>query len=285
MAGPRLLVGMDDSEGSAHSLRWAERHAARTGGTVRVVTCWQHPMAGWGRGSALSPFTTEDLTSRYGEAQEVFVRDVCGDSDVPMDLAVAEGAAAKILLDEASDADLVIVGTRGRGRVAGALLGSVSRQVAAAAPCPVIVVPTTAPLDLDGSMVVGVDGSTGSRAALRWAAAHATGPIRVVHVLEHPFDPIYDDPAFDWGDPMETGRQLVDTFVAETLGDRPDVTTEVVQGSPRTALLQAAEPGSMIVMGARGASGFDGLLLGSVTTTVLTQADVPVVVLPEPDRN
>lgn len=285
MAGPKLVVGIDDSEGSAHSLRWAERHAARTGGTLKVVTCWQHPLAGWGVGSALSPFSSEDLSDYYSEAQERVVVDACGGSQVPMDMEVAEGSAARVLVEEASDADLVIVGTRGRGRVAGALLGSVSCQVAAAAPCPVVVVPTTASLDLDGSMVVGVDGSTGSRAALRWAGAHATGPIRVIHALEHPFDPIYEDPGIDLGNPLEAGRQLVETFVAETLGDRPEVTTEVIQGSPRAALLDATTPGSMIVMGARGATGFDGLLLGSITTGVLSQAKVPVVVLPEPDRH
>lgn len=275
---------MDDSEGSAHSLRWAIRHAERTGGSVRVVTCWQHPLAGWGAGAALSPFSSEDLASRYGEAQKAFVRSVCGDAQVPMELVVEEGPPAKVLLSEAADSDLVVVGTRGRGRVAGALLGSVSRQVAAAAPCPVVVVPAEASLDVDGSVVVGVDGSTGSRAALRWAGANATGQIRVVHVLEHLFDPIYDDPGIDWGDPLETGRQLVEMFVAETLGDRGDVVTSVAEGSPRSALVEAATPKSMIVIGARGATGLDGLLLGSVATAVLVEAQVPVVVLPEPDQ-
>ena len=284
MAGPRLVVGMDDSEGSAHSLRWAVRHAERTGGTVRVVTCWQHPLSGWGRGAGLSPFSSEDLASRYGEAQKNFVQSVCGDPQVPMELVVSEGSAAGVLLEEAADADLVIVGTRGRGRMAGAVLGSVSRQVAAAAPCPVVVVPASASLELDGSVVVGVDGSTGSRAALRWAGAHATGQIKVIHVLEHPFDPVYDEPGLEWGDPLEMGRQLVDTFVAETLGDRGDVVTSVEKGSPRSVLVDAASPGSMIVVGARGATGFDGLLLGSITTSVLAQAQVPVVVLPEPNR-
>ena len=284
MAGSTLIVGIDGSDDSAHGLRWALGHADRTDGAIRVVTTWEHPLSGWRSWSGVSPSSDEEMARLNQEVQAALVDEVCGDGSVKVDRSVQEGPATKVLLAEADGADLVVVGTRGRGRLAGALLGSVSRQVAAAAPCPVVVIPKEATLDFDGTLVVGVDGSTGSRAALRWAGENTTGPIRVIHVLEHAFDPIYDDAAFDWGDPLDMGRQLVEAFVAETLGDRPDVTTSVTQGSATTALVEAAQPGSMIVMGARGATGLDGLLLGSITTAVLTRAKVPVVILPETDR-
>lgn len=284
MAGRKMVVGIDGSEDSAHGLRWALGHADRIDAAIRVVTTWEHPLSGWRTWSGVSPSSDEEMTRLNQEVQEALVDDVCAGASVPVDRSVQEGPATKVLLAEADDADLVVVGTRGRGRLAGALLGSVSRQVAAAAPCPVVVVPMDATVAFDGTLVVGVDGSTGSRAALRWAGENTTGPIEVIHVLEHTFDPIYDDTDIEWGGPLDMGRQLVEAFVAETLGDRQHVTTSVTQGSATTALVDAARPGSMIVMGARGATGLDGLLLGSIATSVLTRAKVPVVILPETDR-
>src|SRR6185503_12473942 len=85
---------------------------------------------------------------------------------------VAQGDAAGVLVEAAAGADLLVVGSRGRGGVTGTVLGSVSRACLQHAPCPVAVVHDVAPTERS-RIVVGVDGSPGARAALEWAYAEA----------------------------------------------------------------------------------------------------------------
>lgn len=283
MQRPVIVVGVDGSPGSAHALAWAVRAAERAGGSVRALMSWSYPplvVLPHPIGATVPP--AEGMDEATAQALASVVEPVAAAGGVEVAQVVGRGAPARALLAEAADADLLVVGTRGRGTVASVLLGSVSRAVAAAAPCPVAVVPEDAELDADGPVLVGVDGSRGSLAALRWAGSVTEGPIHAVHVFEYPFGPEYAVPGFEWDDPEEFGHKLLELAVADTLGDRPDVTTTTARGDARRALVDAGRGASMIVVGARGATGVEGAFLGSVTTAVATGASVPVVVVPDP---
>jgi nucleotide-binding universal stress UspA family protein len=124
-------------------------------------------------------------------------------------------------------------------------------------------------------IVVGVDGSVPSKAALRWAVEEARlrgARVRAVHAWW-----IY--PMFEPGaDPTEAVR----AFVTEALDGQTDVevTPVAVQGEQASvALVDAAEDADLLVVGARGAGGFVGLLLGSVSQQCTHHAPCPVVIV------
>lgn len=139
-------------------------------------------------------------------------------------------------------------------------------------------------------IVVGVDGSEGSRSALRWAAEEAAvrgNPLHVVHVARYPvgFGPtLY--PAVNLEIVAAQAEAFAAEVVKETLGSgggrRPVVHGGV--GSAAEVLLQRASGAAMLVIGARGSGGIAGLLLGSVSHHCVHHAHCPVVVVPEPER-
>jgi nucleotide-binding universal stress UspA family protein len=145
----RIVVGVDSSAGSRTALRWALVQAHMTGAAVEAVTAWQNPVVydGW---VPAGP----DSGSLAALAEKVLaetVADVVGTQDRPVDVrtAVAEGPAAQVLLTAAAGAELLVVGSRGRGAFAGMLLGSVSQHCVQHAPCAVVVIPDGDSLPVD----------------------------------------------------------------------------------------------------------------------------------------
>jgi nucleotide-binding universal stress UspA family protein len=143
-----------------------------------------------------------------------------------------------------------------------------------------------------GHVVVGVDGSGGSIAALRWAAVEAGRrgglPVRVVHVWEYPLSAVAPSPigsAVPPADVMQGAAEVaLETILAEA--DLPvDVVVErvVTEGSAAKVLLAEAQGAEMLVVGTRGRGGFTGLLLGSVATQVVHHTRVPTIVVPPED--
>ena len=144
-----------------------------------------------------------------------------------------------------------------------------------------------------GRLVVGLDGSAGSLAALRWAAQEARlhgGAVHAVMAWQHP--QAYGA-ANIWGlgmDPSLDAETLLASATAEAarLGEQADrspdvvITTEAVEGHPAEVLLGATESADLLVVGSRGHGGFVGALLGSVSQHVVTHSHCPVVVVPDP---
>ena len=138
--GRRIVAGVDGSHPSLEALRWAIGQAELTGSSVDAVIAWQPSAAsglGWGAAmvgqteyAELAEKTLAEAISRVADpASRVTVR--------PM---VGEGNAAQVLLDASAGADLLVVGSRGHGGFAGALLGSVSQHCTHHAHCPVVVI-------------------------------------------------------------------------------------------------------------------------------------------------
>lgn len=135
----RIVVGVDGSEASKDALAWAARQARMAGSRLEVVMAWHIPGFAFGPGM-LAP-TSYDFAPAAESTLEETVNKVLGDdSDVEVSLVVVEGPPALRLLETAAGADLLVVGSRGRGAFAGLLLGSVSDHCVAHASCPVVVV-------------------------------------------------------------------------------------------------------------------------------------------------
>lgn len=134
-----IVVGIDGSESSLGALRWGARQANLTGATLRVVSAWEISTAtGWAPSYPVDYDPEADARRVLDQA----ILDTFGPApDVAVEHVVAEGHAAPVLLAAAEDADLIVVGSRGHGALAGMLLGSVSEHVVRHAPCAVVVVP------------------------------------------------------------------------------------------------------------------------------------------------
>jgi nucleotide-binding universal stress UspA family protein len=139
-----IVVGVDDSSGARAALAWAAGQAAATERRLRVVTAYEVNVA-WIDG--YNP-DVERWQSRARETADATVRrvaeEVLGREALDgVEVRAVEGDPAQVLHDEADDADLLVVGSRGRGGFSGLLLGSVSQRLAQHAPCPVVIVPGT----------------------------------------------------------------------------------------------------------------------------------------------
>lgn len=139
---PGIVVGIDGSQHARQALEWAVRHAAAEHAPLTVLTV--HPVAGsaWLGNPITDSHDQEQAETARQSAQDV-VDAVIKEHDVrPDEVTVrsVSGIPAQALIEASRDADLVVVGSRGRGGFAGLLTGSVSSQVVNHAACPVVVV-------------------------------------------------------------------------------------------------------------------------------------------------
>ena len=131
----KVVVGVDGSPHSDAALRWALAEAARQQGQVTAVFAWQVPFS-----SFPGLYDREALEKASKEFLIEKISEVAPKPPVPLLPLVAEGDPAESLIAAAKDADVLVLGTRGRSPLPGLLLGSVSQNCAAAAPCPVVLV-------------------------------------------------------------------------------------------------------------------------------------------------
>jgi nucleotide-binding universal stress UspA family protein len=130
----RIVVGVDGSASSQQALRWAVRQARLTGDELHAVAVWDYP-------TGALVLEDVDWFGITGKALDDTVT-----ATLPQDEAdwvqrsVQRGYPARVLLDTAADAELLVVGSRGRGGMVGMLLGSVSQHVVTHARCPVVIV-------------------------------------------------------------------------------------------------------------------------------------------------
>jgi nucleotide-binding universal stress UspA family protein len=224
------------------------------------------------------------------------VREAAGEA--PGDLRIVKGEPAQVLLEAAreEDAALVVVGSRGRGALRSAFLGSVSHEVGGRARCPVVVVPTgtddlSGPpaADADGSVVCGVDGSPQALAAVgvaRQLAARLGLRLVIVHARQN-VQAALAYPGARSSTPPVTGQEdavagLVDDMIAQAHEAGGSGTTEVVEPGPPAEVLERVaerEDAGLIVIASRGAGGVRAAVLGSVARALAAHAQRPVVVL------
>ena len=134
----RIVVGVDGSDVAQNALAWALDEARLRGAAVDVVHGWQYPtVAAVPAGTVMvDPQMLEEMADRV-VADAIANADVTG---VEIETVVVPSPPASALIERSAGADLVVVGSRGRGGFTELLLGSVSHQVASHAHCPVVVV-------------------------------------------------------------------------------------------------------------------------------------------------
>jgi nucleotide-binding universal stress UspA family protein len=285
----RIVVGVDGSEHARRALRWAQREAASHGHELTALLAW-------GLFDQLHADGGASFDPDYGPTDAVAALDATVADTLGADAAgavrqvVVCDLPARALLDAARDADLLVVGPRGRGELKELVLGSVTQACLHHAPCPVAIVrgsdeSATARARADERVVAGVDGSETSDRALRWALDDARargGIVTAVHAWHVPFSMSLTAGTRDHSAFEDAAGRLLDQVVDATAAEYRDVPVErvLVGGSPADVLLGAARDGVLVVVGGRGVGGFRGLLLGSVSQQLAHHAPCPVVVIP-----
>lgn len=137
-----IVVGVDGSEGAAIALDFAVKEAALRGSKLRMVSAWEIPPSVLASVVAGKEFYEEFRENAIRVAQEAAALVEEREPSVEHEELVVEGQAAKALLENATDAELMVVGRRGHGSFKEMLLGSISRQVVVHAKCPLVIVPS-----------------------------------------------------------------------------------------------------------------------------------------------
>ena len=292
----RVVVGIERHAHSQAALDWAAAHAARRDAELDVVYAWLPPFVAAQIGipgpatdlapcEALAKRLLDDAIAAIPLGVRRSLRQV-----TPISVPDRPSAA---LLKTAASADLLVVGTRGRGLITG-LLGSVSHQCVHHAPCPVAVVPPGWPTRSLKRIVVGVDGSEVSAAALRWALEEAVrneAELTVIHAWNTPY------PVEPWGlvvtpadrsEFLEGSRALIEDMVKAAINagaPRPaSITPLPVEDAAGPGLVRAAAAADLLVVGSRGRGGFAALLVGSASLHCLHAASCPVAIIHPPVR-
>jgi nucleotide-binding universal stress UspA family protein len=207
--------------------------------------------------------------------------------DIAVSAPLDNPAAALVRLSER--AELLVVGGPDRGRIHGAMLGSVAMPVVAHARCPVVVVPAGTTVSFPQRIIVGVDGSEAGGRAVEFALRTAevcggtvTGVLAWNVEVEEGVV-VTEGPSRHWA-AVEERYETLGHRVVDPLGRHHplvDVHILVRHGAPAKALLQAAAEleADLLVVGSRGRGGFRGLLLGSVSRSVVEHADRVIAVV------
>ncbi len=279
-----VVVGVDGSPSALRAVEWAVAEAGRRKVGLRLVTAFTWKPDNVVGNPALGERNRDQL---LGVANRQLTEAGTTASRINPELEVTEhveiGSPIGVLESAAERAQLVVLGDRGLGGLAGLVLGSVAVGLAARAACPVVIVRGDR-TGAEGPVVVGVDGSPTSESALAFAfdaAATRQVPLIAVHAWwPTPFEDAVD-PMVGW-----------DAVVAEenaTLAERlagwgqkyPDVAVRrvVVRGAPTHALVDASQEAQLVVVGSRGRGNATGLLLGSVSHGVIHGSHCPVAIV------
>ncbi len=276
----RWIVGVDGSDASVDALRWAVAHAPERGAEVTAVSAFHVP-AVMSLMTAKRGFGVDELGLEATAGHDLDVAIAAVGRDVAVTPAVIEGQASHVLVDAAADADTLVVGQRGSGEHRQHWLGSVSRYCATHCARPVVVVPPGWTSDPTSRIVVGFDGSDHAGAALRWALefANAETTVQVVAAME--VAPWLGERATRERFPAEVAEheraltEAIDAIDSEGRTERA-----LLLDGPRQALVDAARSADLLVVGTRGRGLIATEFLGSVSTSLLQDAVIPMVVVP-----
>lgn len=282
-----IVVGVDGSAASNVAIDWAARDAARRGAALKLVHVLAPPVvmafpevpmpAGYLKWQ-------EDDGNQLLETAHAAAVEAAGDAHLEISTDMVVGAAVPTLAEQSATAQMIVIGCRGHGAMTRALLGSISTGLVHHAHCPVAIIHDEDPLmphPSQAPVVVGVDGSPASQHALEIAFEQASfRGVDLVAVHAWSDSGIFEFPGSDWSTMQELGEETLSERLSGWQERYPDVLVRrvVVADKPAHQLIEQSESAQLLVVGSHGRGGFTGMLLGSVSTSVVHSARMPVIV-------
>jgi nucleotide-binding universal stress UspA family protein len=281
----RIVVGIDGSAEGRAALAWAVDEATRRGTQLELVHAWRpivRTMGGEGAEAdavvAARTHGNELLSAAYGQAQG-------SAPQLVLSKRLESGRPSAVLLDAASGARMLVVGSRGLGGYLGLRLGSVALHLVESAPCPTVVVRSRQ--RAKGPILVAVDGSSESKRVLAAAFEEAilrNSPLVVTSALYvHPAAEGVTDRDRAFAAVHAAVKMTVESLVNEFWQEHSnvEVRTTFPIGYPAEALAIASATAQLLIVGSHGGGGFAGMGLGSISHAVAHEAHCPVMVVRE----
>lgn len=286
----QITVGYDGTPSSIEAAQWAAAEAEARGSSLRIVSCYDIPIVGETGGAWLTTSVISSIVEGTTQSVESIKNRVAAEHPgLEITIQVSPGPARESMLEGVGPDDLVVVGASSHEGAAGFWLGNTARWATRHSRCPVVVVRGAASRGRPDRIVVGADGSEPSNHAVLWAADEADlhgCELVVVHGWEYPYIGI-DTAGEQARDFTRVDAACVLEKTVELARERcgVQVTGELKEGRIVTDLLDSARDGDLLVLASSGKGAIVASLLGSTVNSVLEQASVPVVVVPNPRRN
>lgn len=279
-----ISVGYDGTQHSAEAVEWAAEEATTRSVTLRIVCCYNIAVAGAG-GFGWPAASAVELQLGVAEQNATRIAALIAGAHRGLDVetAVSPGPADMVLADALGPDDLIVVGAGRHEGLAAFWLGSTARRLVRHSPCPVVVVRGAATRGRPDRVVVGIDGSSTSVAALDWAGDEADRhqvELVVVHAWSYPYSATAAG-ASQAHDLLKVDAACVLDRAVEHARERFGCTVSgcLVEDGSVSALLDTVRDGDLLVLGSRGHQALVAGLLGSTVNAVLDRAQTPVVVV------
>ena len=282
-----VVVGADGSPASNAAVCWAARDAAMRNVQLTIVHVVSTDVATW------PPMPYPDTWAVWQEdegrkilaaAHKIADESVTGERKLTVKSEIVFSTPVPTMVEMSAEAEMIVVGSSGRGALARVLLGSVSSSLVRRARCPVAIIRDEDPLmpdPLHAPVLLGIDGSPASEAAVAVAfdeasrrgveliALHAWSDLEVVEL-----------PGLNWSAVEAEAQVLLAERLAGWQERYPGVTVRrvVVCDRPARQLVERSQTAQLVVVGSHGRGGVTGVLLGSVSNAVVHAVRMPLIV-------
>jgi nucleotide-binding universal stress UspA family protein len=282
-----IIVGVDGSPASDAAVGWAAHDAVMRGVPLTLIHVQDPATRTWSQAKVLEEVAGWQKAEGGGilaNASKI-AHDIANDtSQITINGELLFSAPGPALVDRSEGAELIVVGTDGRGALTRGLLGSVSSGLVRHAGCPVAVIregETQMPHPANAPVLVGVDGSSASELATEIAFDEASRRhVGLIALHAWSNKELVDVPGVNWPAVKADEERLMSEALAGWQERYPDVTVDklLVCDKPARAIVETSQSAQLVVLGSHGRNALTRTFLGSVSNAVVQSVRVPVIV-------